>query len=202
MSLEDGAAISLLPMQESVLRNPHVAVDVMQQRDRQLGDGMKSDEAAAARKGFQRGETAVAGPEQVHQLARPDARCAAFRGLGDGRLLRLLQLLEQPLGNPEVLDHAVAVLRAPGSGMAISARNAASTSWASPACRDASSSNARPGPSTVTRDSEPALTPRSEAASKRVAVSMSAGSTPTLRNSSWRCLTESPRASEGASISV
>src|SRR5438105_8651377 len=163
---------------------------------------MKSDEAAASRKGFQRGETAVTGPEQVHQLARSDARCAALRGLGDGRLLRLLQLLEQSRCDPEVLDHAVAVLRAPGSGMAISARNAASTSWASPACRDASSSNARPGPSTLTRHSEPARTPRSEATTKSVAVSMSAASPPTLRNSSWRRLTESLRASEGASISV
>src|SRR5437868_11583438 len=128
---------------------------------------MESDQAAAARKRLQRRETAVTGPEQVHQLARPDTRRTALRGLGDGRLLRLPQLLEQSLGNPEVLDHAVAVLRAPGSGMAISARRAASTSWASPACRDASSSNARPGPSTLTRQREPARTPSSEATTKR-----------------------------------
>src|SRR2546428_13595785 len=69
MPLEDRPAVSFLAVQESVLRNTHVAVHMGEERDRQLSDRMESDETPAARKRFQRGETAVAGPEQVDQLA-------------------------------------------------------------------------------------------------------------------------------------
>src|SRR2546425_12826151 len=75
MSLQDRPPVPLLAVQESVLRNTHIAVHMVEEGDGQLGDRMESDEAAAARKRFQRGETAVARPEPGDQLTGPDALC-------------------------------------------------------------------------------------------------------------------------------
>src|SRR3989442_9735363 len=94
MSLQDRPAVSLLAVEESVLRNTHVAVHMVEERDRQLSDRMESDETPAARKRFQRGETAVAGPEQVDQLAGADAGGAVVGSTADRRLLCVLQLFE------------------------------------------------------------------------------------------------------------
>src|SRR6202022_3363093 len=94
MPLQDGPPISLLAVKESVLRNTHVTVHMVEEGDRQLGDRMEPDQAAAARKRLQRGETAVARPEQVPPLAGPNAGGAVGGGTSDRRLLRVLQLLE------------------------------------------------------------------------------------------------------------
>src|SRR4029453_4662749 len=94
MGLEDGRAVALLAVQEAVLLDAHVAPDVVEEGDRQLGDGVEADDAAASGERLQRRYRPVPGAEEVDELAGVDRVGAELGSPVDGVLLGRAQALQ------------------------------------------------------------------------------------------------------------